>query len=124
MLGSNSRPGHNIKIAGKRLKNLFSAIAFSSIRVSDAFLDPELSESDIITIQNTTFTNQAVLIETDDDYDTLRSKLKQLEKEMGRTDSKTIIPIDIDIMQYGEQKFKLEDWTRDYTITLISELYC
>lgn len=52
----------------------------------------------------------------------LEARLKQIETQMGRTpDSKItgVVLIDVDILQYGEQKYHLKDWRRPYVLELL-----
>lgn len=56
----------------------------------------------------------------------LESILKRIEQKMGRTpDSKLtgIVPIDIDILQYGDDKYHLRDWQRPYVTNLLSSSF-
>ena len=58
-------------------------------------------------------------------YDSLRSMLKGMEIDAGRTQEKSaagIIPLDIDILMYGDKKYKDEDWQREYNIRLLSSI--
>ena len=58
-------------------------------------------------------------------YDYLRSMLKGMEIDAGRTHEKSatgIIPLDIDILMYGDKKYKDEDWQREYNIRLLSSI--
>ena len=51
--------------------------------------------------------------------------LKGMEIDAGRTHEKSaagIIPLDIDILMYGDKKYKDEDWQREYNIRLLSSI--
>ena len=51
--------------------------------------------------------------------------LKNIEIECGRTDaskSEGIIPMDIDVLKYGDNTEHVEDWQRDYIKILIKEI--
>lgn len=55
----------------------------------------------------------------------LRSKLKDIEQLCGRLPQDKadgIIRMDIDILQFDEQRFKENDWSRDYVTLLINEI--
>ena len=55
----------------------------------------------------------------------LREILKNIEIECGRTDaskSEGIIPMDIDVLKYGDNTEHVEDWQRDYIKILIKEI--
>lgn len=50
---------------------------------------------------------------------------KRIEKRLGRSQkaaSSTKITIDIDILQYGNDKFHLSDWERNYVKELLVEI--
>ena len=52
----------------------------------------------------------------------LNEKLKDLEQQLGRKHGGNIIAIDLDIMQYDEQRLHPDDWDRQYIKTLITHL--
>ena len=113
-LGTNTDYG-NIQIAEERLQNLFSAVRVSRTIVSPAVDHPgELPD----------YANAVMIGETTIDYDDFRSILKNVEREMGRSDSKDKkhVPMDIDILQYGKTRYKTKDWLRPYNVMLLNEM--
>ena len=49
--------------------------------------------------------------------------LKEIEKRLGRTKNEDgIVAIDLDLLQYDNQRHHLRDWNRSYVKDLISEL--
>ena len=49
--------------------------------------------------------------------------LKEIEKRLGRTKNEDgIVAIDLDLLQYDNQRHHLRDWERNYVKDLISEL--
>lgn len=57
--------------------------------------------------------------------DELNHRLKAIEISFGRTPLKRqlgIVPIDIDVLQYDNQRLHERDWQRSYVIKLIGEL--
>lgn len=106
---------NNIEIAEERLRGLFSAVHVSRTIVSPAVDNPgEVPD----------YANVVVVADTTLLYGELHSKVKQIEREMGRdADRKEeTVEIDIDILQYGVNRYKPNDWQRPYNIMLLSEL--
>lgn len=68
------------------------------------------------------FANQMVRGTTLLPLQELNEKLKDIELQLGRKRSGNIIAIDIDIMQYDEQRLHPDDWDRQYIKTLITHL--
>lgn len=55
----------------------------------------------------------------------LMQRCKTIEHDFGRTPQKRrlgIVPIDIDILLYGEQRMHESDWDRPYIASLMQEL--
>ena len=49
--------------------------------------------------------------------------LKEAEKRLGRTRNEDgIVAIDLDLLQYDDQRHHLRDWSRDYVKNLLNEL--
>lgn len=71
------------------------------------------------------YINALAEIQTKMPYEALRQWFKNLEQNCGRNQEDTgegCVPVDIDILQYGNQRFKEEDWDRDYVKALWKEL--
>jgi len=69
--------------------------------------------------------NQLVSAQTHLDCDELNSRLKEIEKAQGRNDEarrQGLVPVDLDLLQYDQQRFHLRDWQRPYIQQLLPEL--
>lgn len=72
------------------------------------------------------YLNQLAEGDTEQTLDELNQRLKGIEISFGRTAQKRqlgIVPIDIDILQYGDLRLHERDWQRPYVTSLISELH-
>lgn len=72
------------------------------------------------------YLNQLAEGNTELTLDELNQRLKAIEISFGRTAQKRqlgIVPIDIDILQYGDLRLHERDWQRPYVTSLISELH-
>jgi 2-amino-4-hydroxy-6-hydroxymethyldihydropteridine diphosphokinase len=72
------------------------------------------------------YLNQLAEGDTELTLDELNQRLKAIEISFGRTAQKRqlgIVPIDIDILQYGDLRLHERDWQRPYVTSLISELH-
>jgi 2-amino-4-hydroxy-6-hydroxymethyldihydropteridine diphosphokinase len=72
------------------------------------------------------YLNQLAEGDTEQTLDELNQRLKAIEISFGRTAQKRqlgIVPIDIDILQYGDLRLHERDWQRPYVTSLISELH-
>ena len=52
--------------------------------------------------------------------DQLQQLLKQIEAETGRTPEQ--VTIDLDLMQYDEQRYHEKDWQRPYVTSIINDI--
>ena len=71
------------------------------------------------------YINALAEINTNMSYEALKKWFKDLEQNCGRNQEDTgegYVPVDIDILQYGNKRFKEEDWSRDYVKALWKEL--
>ena len=71
------------------------------------------------------YINALAEIHTNMSYKDLKQWFKDLEQNCGRNQEDTgegYVPVDIDILQYGDKRFKEEDWSRDYVKALWKEL--
>ena len=69
-------------------------------------------------------TEERVLL-GEDAQEELNRRLKQIETDFGRTPEKRqrgIVPIDLDILQYGDQRHHERDWQRPYVADLLGQL--
>ena len=71
------------------------------------------------------YLNQLVSAQTHLDCDELNGRLKEIEKAQGRNDEarrQGLVPVDLDLLQYDQQRFHLRDWQRPYIQQLLPEL--
>ena len=72
------------------------------------------------------YLNQLATGTTTLDEETLNERLKQMELSFGRTQAKRllgIVPIDLDILLYDDERRHLLDWQRPYVTELIGDLF-
>ena len=72
------------------------------------------------------YANALLLIETEDDYDSLRNKFKKYEQQAGRTPlskQQGIIPLDIDIISWNDVILKKQDLQYEYMKIGLDMLY-
>lgn len=113
-LGTNTNYA-NIQIAEERLNSLFSAVRVSRMVVSPAVNSPgEIPD----------FANAVMVGETSVAYEDFRDSVKAIECELGRRRESEYgrVEIDIDILEYGEKTYKVNDWDRPYNVLLLKEL--
>lgn len=114
-LSSNYRQQENVIMAEGMLRAFFSAIVFSS----------RLMTKPVGMKNEELFCNIIASGETTLPYPALRCILKNIEKTLGRTSKQKKegkIIIDLDILLFGEKKFKLDDWSRDFNKVLLKEV--
>ena len=71
------------------------------------------------------YINALAQITTNMPYEELKQWFKELETSCGRNKEDSndgYIPVDIDILQYGDRRFKESDWEHDYVKYLWKEL--
>ena len=71
------------------------------------------------------YLNQLVKASTTLSYEDLRSCLKDIELQMGRTPEereKGIVRLDLDILAFDDERHHLADWERHYVKNLLPEL--
>ena len=111
-LGSNHEAKVNIELA----LNLLS----KSIKIiqSTPSYDNESTEFPI-----SIFTNKILVCETELSYEKLNKELKHIETECGRnnyTKTTGIIPLDIDILLYDNNRYHINDWDKPYIKYLLT----
>lgn len=95
MLGSNANATQNIELAREKILELYEIISTSS----------QIVTKPIGNQYKWDFTNEAIIILSDETAENTKENLKQIEKDLGRTmQSKQlgIIPIDIDIIIWND----------------------
>lgn len=99
-----------------------------AIRLCSEFVDIERLSNAIDTEPlgietNGVFANQMLLATTSLRLDQLNDSLKTVERRLGRNAAnRSVIAIDIDIMQYDSLRLHADDWNRQYINILIAQL--
>ncbi len=115
ILGSNYLPNQHIALALDMLKNEFGNIRCSEIMQTEAIDMPNLMP----------FTNIAVCIAIDLPLLALKKMLKNMEKQIGRTDedkAKGIIYIDIDLIMMNKKVLHSDYQTKKYVKNLVDKV--
>ena len=106
-LGSNWKSEVHIQQANRLLMDYFEEIHFS---------EPVYTEP-IGMSQSNLFLNQVAIAYTSRPIEEVKTALKSMEKQLGRTPQSKqqgIIPIDIDLLQWDNLLLKSDDLERDY----------
>ena len=112
-LASNENQEANLAKAREQLTQLMAEVYFTSAiwtePVNTSRKEPYLNQL----CKGTTAFGEGLLCEV----------LKETEKRIGRTRNEDgIVAIDLDLLQYDDQRHHLRDWSRDYVKNLLSEL--
>lgn len=105
-LGSNTLQCAHIQWASQRLSALLSDVTMSRV-----LWTPDIHGRGLW-YMNRLLWGRTSLSPTD-----LTTLLKQIEQETGRTRQR--VTIDLDLMQYGHQRYHLTDWERPYIQKLL-----
>ena len=108
-LGSNWQQTAHIEWASQRLSSMFSGL-----RLSRKLWTHDIHGTGIL------YMNRLAAGTTSLTIDELTATLKALEAETGR--SHEHVTIDLDLMQYGEQRCHERDWPRPYIQQLIPDI--
>ena len=112
-LASNENQEANMAAAREQLTQLLTTVHFTSA----IFTEP------INCIRKERYLNQLCKGTTALGEGLLGEVLKEIEKRLGRTKNEDgIVAIDLDLLQYDNQRHHLRDWERSYVKDLISEL--
>ena len=114
-LSTNRYQKVNLSRARRCLEEILSNVRFTS----EQWTEP------VNTSRRDTYLNQLVSGSTPLDEESLNQQLKQIETGFGRTEAKRrlgIVPIDLDILQFDEERRHQRDWERRYVQQLIIEL--
>ena len=112
-LASNENQEANLQAAREQLTQLLSEVHFTSA----IWTDP------INSIRQEPYLNQLCRATTAFSMNLLNEVLKEMEKRLGRTNNEDgIVTIDLDLLQYDENRYHLRDWSRNYVKDLINEL--
>lgn len=105
-------------------KNAYTAELALKTIIKDSHVSRYLWTQPVNLKNSDKFLNCLIFGKTHYGLSQLTKAFKQLEKKCGRSRSdevRGIIKIDIDILQYGNEIFKKEDWDRDYIKELMQE---
>ena len=108
-LGSNYHQAAHIHWASQRLSSLLSDVQLSRILWTQ-----DIHGSGIC------YANQLIAGRTSLTADELQQQLKAIEAESRRTKSR--VTIDLDLMQYDQQRYHERDWSRPYIQRLIPDI--
>ena len=112
-LASNENHKANMAKAREVLKTTIPNLTFTR----------ELWTEPIHTTRNNMYLNQLCKGTTELGAGLLGEVLKEHERRIGRTHNEDgIVVIDLDLLQYDDQRFHLLDWDRNYVKDLIKEL--
>ena len=105
-LGSNYHQSAHIQWASQRLSALLSDVTLSRV-----LWTPDIHG------RGQWYMNRLLRAKTSLSPTQLTSLLKQIEQETQRT--KQHVTIDLDLMQYDQQRYHLDDWQRPYIQQLL-----
>lgn len=116
-----------LSLASNRFQksNLAKARVCLSKVISQVSYTSELWTEPMSSTRHELYLNQLAVGQTDLPLDELNQRLKAIETNLGRTAQKRqlgIVPIDIDILQYEDQRLHERDWQRPYVTRLLDEL--
>jgi 2-amino-4-hydroxy-6-hydroxymethyldihydropteridine diphosphokinase len=116
-LASNRFQAKNLSRARQCLEEIFSDLRYSREHWTEPVGNAKRRDA---------YLNQLATGTTTLDEETLNERLKQMELSFGRTQAKRllgIVPIDLDILQYDDERRHLLDWQRPYVTELIGNLF-
>ena len=112
-LASNSNQEANLQAARTQLTQLLSEVHFTSA----IWTEP------VNCIRKEPYLNQLCRATTAFSMNLLNEVLKETEKRLGRTHNEDgIVAIDLDLLQYDEERHHLREWSRSYVKDLMNEL--
>jgi 2-amino-4-hydroxy-6-hydroxymethyldihydropteridine diphosphokinase len=111
-LGTNTRQHENMAAAKRQLREHLPGIIFSA----NVWTDP-------IGIESDQFLNCVAMVTSTLPPDKLNTIVQEIENSLGGKDHENnIVNMDIDLLQYGQQKLKKQDWQRPYVTEGIKEI--
>ena len=112
-LASNEDQEAHLAAAGEQLTQLLTEAHFTSA----IWTEP------VNTSRQVPYLNQLCTGTTALGVNLLGEVLKETERRLGRIYNEDgIVAIDLDLLQYDDQKYHLRDWSRDYVKNLLNEL--
>lgn len=112
-LGSNLQQAKHINAAQRMLSDVFDNVRYTR----SLWTDP-------IGISPDRYLNCLATLQTELSYQAVNALLKSMEQQLGRTiedKAKHIAKIDIDILQYDDTPYHLQDRERNYVKLLLEE---
>lgn len=113
-LGSNIQQRYHMEQANALLCDTFRNVSFT-----------EACWTKPIGLDSDDFLNEMVAAYTDLSLENLLTLIKSIEETCGRSQDDSelgLISMDIDLMQYADQRFHEKDWERPYIKKLIEQL--
>ncbi len=114
-LASNVQQKEHLEEARRRLSQILVSCSYSRELLTVPVGHPE---------STCRYLNQLAFGKTALSATALQAVLKTMEKEMGRSPecrARGLVPIDLDLLQYGEERYHLSDWERSYVKDLLPE---
>jgi len=112
-LASNIDQKHNMEAAREQLSLLMNDLHYTS----EHWTEP------VHSLRSEPYLNQLCQGTTTFGPNLLGEVLKEIEKRLGRTHNEDgIVTIDLDLLQYDDQRYHLRDWERKYVKDLLNEL--
>ena len=115
MLGSNVNSEENIRMAKEKINDKYEIVAESTLLIT---MPRNMNYKNY-------FLNQAIIILSDEYYADTVKFFKQIEKELGRTDSGKkagLIPIDIDFVFWNNNAMRNDYERWDFVRTCIDQV--
>lgn len=115
-LGSNFAQEKNVAYAMEELRTAFPGAVFS-----------EMLWTEPIGIASDRFVNALGKASTCMSQEQVLLMLKNIERKCGRCEedkARNIIKLDLDLLQYGDERLKEADWHRDYVLQLLGSDFC
>ena len=112
-LASNIDQKQNLQTAREQLSLLMNDLHFTS----EHWTEP------VNSLRSEPYLNQLCQGTTTIGANLLGEVLKEIEKRQGRKHNEDgIVTIDLDLLQYDDQRYHLRDWERNYVKNLLNEL--
>ena len=122
-LASNFNQEANLEAARTALTQLLVEAHFTSAKWTEPFGIIDHGQWSMVNGQCSMYLNQLCSGTTAFGPNLLSEVLKETEKRQGRTHNEDgIVTLDLDLLQYDDQRFHLRDWERPYVKDLIKEL--
>ena len=122
-LASNFNQEANLEAARTALTQLLTEVHFTSAKWTEQFGTIDHGQWSIVNGQWSMYLNQLCSGTTALGPELLSEVLKETEKRQGRTHNEDgIVTLDLDLLEYDNERYHLHDWQRPYIKDLINEL--